>query len=67
MSFLSALRSLVLGETRVVPIGVALLLGAAALADSVAGSLWHDAGAALLTAGGVIVVVLSVASGARQR
>ena len=67
MSFLAGLRSLVLGETWVVPIGVAMLLGGAALAEGVADSLWHDGGAVLLTAGAVIVVLVSVASGARRR
>ncbi len=33
----------------------------------VADSLWHDGGAVLLTAGAVIVVLVSVASGARRR
>ncbi|MEJ7789439.1 MAG: hypothetical protein WKF29_06085 [Thermoleophilaceae bacterium] len=67
MSFLAGLRSLVLGETWVVPIGVAMLLGGAALGEGVADSLWHDGGAVLLTAGAVIVVLVSVASGARRR
>ena len=65
MSFLRGLRALVLGETWAVPIGVALVLGAGALARELAGSLWHDAGSAALTGGVLAVVIVSVARGAR--
>jgi hypothetical protein len=65
MSFLRALRALVLGETWIVPLGVAVLLGAAAMLRSVAAHAWHDAGAAVLAAGVVAVLVAAVARGAR--
>jgi len=57
----------VLGETWVVPIGVALVLGAGALLREVNDSAWRDAGAVLLPVGVVALVLISVARGARHR
>ena len=50
-----------------VPIGVALVLGAGALLREVNDSAWRDAGAVLLPVGVVALVLISVARGARHR
>lgn len=61
MSFLRAMRKLVLGETWVLPGGVAAAVAAAAVVRAVAGSggWWRDAGGVLLAAG--LVTALAVA------
>jgi len=60
MSFLRTLRKLVLGETWALPVGVALALGAAALARLASGSggWWHHGGGAVLAA--LLAVALGV-------
>jgi hypothetical protein len=56
------LRKLILGETWVLPIGVALAVGAAGVLRAVAGEhgWWHDAGGFVLL--GLVVVALLVAA-----
>jgi hypothetical protein len=67
MSVLRTLRKLVLGETWILPVGLAgVLAGALALRSVLAGGWEHLGGFALL-AGIVAVLVLSVASSARPR
>jgi hypothetical protein len=54
---MKALVKLLLGETRVLPIGVGLVLGAALVLHAVAGEWWDDAGGYLLLVG--VVAALS--------
>lgn len=68
MSVLRALRKLLLGETWTLPIGVALTIGVPGLAlRPLDRTLWHDAGAAVLVVVVVLLLVWSVARGARPR
>ena len=60
MSFLRAMRKLVLGETWLLPLGVLLTLGVAALLREVAPEVWHDAGPVLLPLAILIVLALGV-------
>ena len=62
-----ALRKLVLGETWVLPIAVALAVGAAALlrAASDGASWWRDAGGAILAVLVLAALAYSVFSSAR--
>ena len=62
-----ALRKLVLGETWVLPIGVALAVGAAALLRAASGGAawWHDAGGVILTVLVLAALAYSVFSSAR--
>ena len=59
---LKTLRKLVLGETWVLPIGVALAVGAAGVLRAVAGDhgWWRDAGGFVLL--GLVLVALLVAA-----
>jgi hypothetical protein len=68
VSFLVQLRKLVLGETWVVPIGVAIAVGGGAALRELAPGAWDAAGGALLVAaaGAVLVVAVGRASGARD-
>jgi hypothetical protein len=67
MTFLRTLRKLVLGETWVLPIGVALAVGAAAVLRAAAGDhgWWRDAGGFVLL--GLVVVALLAAAGRPRR
>jgi hypothetical protein len=60
---LKTLRKLILGETWVLPIGVAIAVGLAALLRGLAGEhgWWHDAGGFVLL--GLVVAALLVAAG----
>ena len=62
MSFLRALRKLVLGETWALPAGVALAVAAAALVRVAngPGGWWHRGGGALLAAGLVAALAVSL-------
>jgi hypothetical protein len=68
MTFLRTLRKLVLGETWVLPIGVALAVGAAGLLRALAGDhgWWRDAGGFVLLAL-VLVALLAAARGPTSR
>ena len=57
--FLGAVRVLVLGETVIVPAGVALLAGAALVLREVAPGAWDAVGGLALLAGALVIVVLS--------
>jgi hypothetical protein len=62
MTFLRTLRKLVLGETWVLPIGVALAVGAAGLLRELAGDRgwWHSSGGFVLL--GLVLVALLAAA-----
>jgi hypothetical protein len=64
-----ALVKLLLGETRVLPIGVALVLAGALVLHAVAGEWWDDDGGYLLLAGVVAALSASLSgrSGRRPR
>ena len=64
MSFLRALRELVLGETWTLPLGVAALLIAGAVLRDAAPGFWEDAGGFVLLAGVVAVLVAAIRRGA---
>ena len=67
MSVLRELRKLVLGETWVLPLGVAGLLAAALLLRAVAPDLWEDAGGFLMLGGVVgLLAVVSAGSAAKR-
>jgi hypothetical protein len=61
MSVLNTLRALIFGETWTLPLGVAVVLAAGALARHYAPDAWHDAGGFLVLAGVVAVLVAALA------
>jgi hypothetical protein len=63
MSFLRAMRKLILGETWALPAGVALAVGGAAIVRVLAGpgGWWRDGGGALLAVGLVGALVAALA------
>jgi hypothetical protein len=65
VSWLRDLRKLVLGETLLIPLGVALLVAAGVVADHTAGEWWDDIAGPVLVAGVVAVVLVAVGRGAR--
>jgi hypothetical protein len=67
MSTLRAIKKLVLGETWILPAGVAAVLVAGAVLKSAAPDAWSDAGAALLAGGVLAVLLASVMVSARRR
>ena len=67
MTTLRTLKKLILGETLVLPAGVAATLVAAVVVREVAGDHWHRVGGFLLLAGVVGVLLESVARSARPR
>jgi hypothetical protein len=68
MTLVQTLRKLILGETWVLPIGVALAVGAAAVLRAVAGDggWWRSAGGFVLL-GFVLVALLAAAGRPRRR
>jgi hypothetical protein len=56
-----ALKKLLLGETWVLPLGLALLLAAALILRPVLGDAWRHAGGFIVLAGAVAVLLVSVA------
>ena len=66
MSVLRELRKLVLGETWVLPLGVAALLAASLVLRAVAPDRWEDAGGVLLL-GGVVGLLAAVSAGSASR
>jgi hypothetical protein len=66
VSVLRELRKLVLGETWVLPLGVAALLAAALVLRAVAPDLWEDAGGFLLL-GGVVGLLGAGSAGSASR
>lgn len=68
MSLLRTLRKLVLGETWVLPIGVAVLMLASGLVlRPLDRGLWHDLGAVVLVVAVVGLLVWAIARGAGPR
>jgi membrane protein implicated in regulation of membrane protease activity len=67
MSVLRTLKKLVLGETWLLPAGLALILGGSAVLRSLVGDSWQDFGGFALLAGAATVLVASVVSTARPR
>jgi hypothetical protein len=64
MSFLRALRRLVLGETWVLPLAIAVAVGAAAILRAVADpGWWHEAGGPVLAA----LTIAALAASLRAR
>ena len=63
MSLLRTLKKLVLGETWILPCGIAALLGVCAVARSLGG--WPEFGGPLLLGGVIAVLLVSVARTAR--
>lgn len=60
MSAMRTMRKLVLGETWVLPLGVLLTLGGAALLRKSVPGVWHAAGPVLLPAAVIFVLTLAV-------
>jgi hypothetical protein len=56
-----ALKKLLLGETWVLPLGLALLLAAALILRPVLGDAWRHAGGFIVLAGAVAALLVSVA------
>jgi hypothetical protein len=56
----TALRKLVLGETRALPAAVAVLLVGALVLRALAPDLWDDAGGFLLLAGAVVALTAAL-------
>jgi hypothetical protein len=67
MSTLRAIKKLVLGETWILPAGVAAVLVAGAVLKAAAPGAWADAGGAILAAGVLAVLLGSVVVSARGR
>ena len=68
MSTLRALKKLLLGETWLLPLGIAAIVAAAGLlVRPLAGDAWDHLGGFLLLAGVGVVLLASVARAARRR
>jgi hypothetical protein len=67
MSWLRAARKAILGETWVLPLGVALLIGGAAVLEPLAPSAFDTVGGPLLAAGVIALLLLAVAGETRAR
>jgi hypothetical protein len=68
VSTLRTLKKLILGETWLLPLGIAVVVATGALVvRPLAASAWHRAGGLILLAGVLGVLAISVARGARTR
>jgi hypothetical protein len=67
MSTLRTLKKLLLGETWIVPSGIAVTVALSALARSLAANGWPHLGGFVLLAGVLLVLVSSVLRTARKR
>jgi hypothetical protein len=67
MSLLRALKKLLLGETWLLPAGVAVAIGASVLVRHLLGDRWHDVGGFVLLAGVAVALLASVAVSSRPR
>ena len=68
MSTLRTLKKLILGETWLLPVGIALVVATAALVvRPIAATAWQSVGGLILLAGVLGVLAVSVARGARRR
>jgi hypothetical protein len=67
MSTLRTLKKLILGETWLLPLGIAVVVGCGALlVRPLAATAWDGLGGFLLLSGVLIVLVISVARGTRK-
>ena len=62
---MTALRKLILGETRILPAGIVALVAGAVILGEVAGHWWHDAGGFLILALTVALLGAAVPWGRR--
>lgn len=67
MTLLRTLRTLVLGETWILPLGIGIIVGSSAILRSLLDQAWRDLGGFALLTGTLSVLVLSIALSARQR
>jgi len=68
VNLLRTFRKLLLGETWVLPVGIAvLLLGSGLVLRPLDETLWHDAGGAVLAIVVIALLVWAIARGARPR
>jgi hypothetical protein len=65
VSFLVTLRKLLLGETWVLPVGLAAVVCGCLVVRHLLGEGWDQAGGFVLLAGVAVVLVLSVATSGR--
>ena len=61
------LRTLILGETWTLPLGVAFLAGLSIAADQAGLGWWPDTAGPLLLGGAIVLVLISVWQSARAR
>jgi hypothetical protein len=67
MSTLRTLKKLILGETWLLPVGIAVVVATAALlVRPLAATAWHSLGGLILLVGVLGVLAISVARGARR-
>ncbi len=66
MNVLGQLRKAVFGETWALPLGVALLLGVAALLKALSPDAWRQGGGAYLVVATVVLLVVLLRRGSRQ-
>jgi membrane protein implicated in regulation of membrane protease activity len=67
MTVLVALKKLILGETWLLPAGVAAAVAAALVARHLLGAHWHELGGFILLVGVIAVLVTSVGRSAGAR
>ncbi len=67
MTLAQAFRKLLLGETWLLPIGIAVTVAVAVLVRSALGDEWRDVGGFVLLGGVAIALAASVARSARGR
>jgi hypothetical protein len=67
MTLLRTLKNLLLGETWLLPAGLAVSVGASVLVRHLLRHGWHDVGGFVLLAGVVVALLTSVAVSSRPR
>jgi hypothetical protein len=67
MSALRTIKKLILGETWLLPLGIAIVIAGTALVVRPRIAHWDRVGGFILLAGVIAVLLLSVARGARRR
>ena len=66
MTTLRTLKKLFLGETWILPIGVAVTLAGGAVLRALAGDIWHHVGGLVMLAGVLAVLAVSVETSVRR-
>jgi len=66
MTTLRTLKKLLLGETWILPVGVAVTVAGGAALRALAGDIWQHAGGLVMLAGVLVVLALSVESSVRR-